>query len=626
MLCAAMMLPASEIMAFSLQDYEGGFRLGEWRGSLEGGYEYENQDSNSAGTSLSLTRNRTDELGSIANDGFYLIDPRLLTGSAGLNLDLYQEQDRVSHGSGAYSDGLLWGYSFDTSLFPQSPENATFFANQSQTVSNTTFGGQTQTKSSNIGVVAQMLEDSVLKDHGIYYFSSRLSAREETFDDQTTQLGQKYELDQQREIVDYTAEKGFQTADLRFRYEFENERDSGTSHLNFQTQTIGLDYSKDFGANLNRTWDSNISYYSRTGTGGQQQYLFVNELLGIQHYENLFTSYQYQLQYNDYDGQGATTYQYGSFILNHRWYDNLSQMLNLATTQQTLADGNTSSYWIGGSNSYSHPLPWHGNFFLNTNAQYQIQDNNLSSSDIQVIDEPHTAPLNDTPFTLNNTFVIQATIVVVDTQHGRIPCVLNVDYLVAQLGNQTQIKRAATSVVITPGDSLVVSYTYQVPASARFSTTTKDISLGVTFPWIDMSYAYDAIDQSLLSGEGAQFLEHMRSNTFSLGLHHDWTETLQMRANATYQTVDSSNISFNMTDLSQNASYRPGWSTLLSITGDQKLHQLHQSQPSNQELCLPIRRRPCSGKRRGRVVVCHAAQSGGQRIPDPKGDRHRTQD
>jgi len=568
MLFAAITLPASEILAgFSLQDYEGGLQLGLWRGSLEGGYQFEDNQSSSSGTSFTLSRNRFDEVAEIANEGFYLIDPRFLAGSAGLDLDFFQDENRGSAGSGSYSDGTLWGYRFDTALFPQWPENVAFFANRNQGVSNTNFGGQTNTTTSGYGLVARVLEDSVLKDHGIYYFSSSLSAREQESDEETTQLGEKYQLDQQRDEVDYTAEKGFQTADLKFRYQFDNERNTGTSRSNFQTQQFQLDYSKDFGLNLNRTWSSAIYYYTRNGTGGEQQNLFVDESLHIQHYENLSTDYLYQLQYNDNADQGATVYQFAQFVMNHRWYENFSQALNVAGTRQDLPNGNTESYWIGGTDSYSRGIPWNGSFFLDTNGQYEVTDNNLTSSQIQVIDESHLA--TTTPFTLNNTFVIAATIVVVDTRGGsRLPCELNVDYLVSQLGNLTQILVVPTSFVIKPGDPLAISYTYQVPANARYSTTTKNVTVGVRFPLIDMSYAYQSIDQSLLSGEGAQFLVHTRSNTFNLGVHHAW-EGLEAHANAMYQEVDSSNVSFDMTDLSQYLSYHAPWRILLGLTGDE---------------------------------------------------------
>ena len=144
MLCAAIALSAENsprLLTSGLRGWSAARDNG--KGSLQGGYQFEDQTSSSPGSSLSVTRDRFDELMKISNDGIYVIDPRLLTGDAGLNLDLYQEQDRYSHGTGTYMDGLLWGYNLDTTLFPQSPENATVYANQNQGVSNTTFGGRT---------------------------------------------------------------------------------------------------------------------------------------------------------------------------------------------------------------------------------------------------------------------------------------------------------------------------------------------------------------------------------------------------------------------------------------------------------------------------------------------------
>lgn len=570
MLLAAITLSASNILAFSLQDYEGGVQLGQWQGSLEGGYQFEDETSSSPGSSFSLTRDRFDELMKIRNDGIYYIDPRLLTGDAGFDLDLFQEQDRYSHGPSSSFNGLLWGYNLSTTLFPQWPENATFYANQNQNVSNSTFGGRTQIDNSNIGLLAQVLEDSVLKDHGLYYFNSRLSAREETFDESTTELGQTFRIDEQREVVDYTADKGFQTADLGLRYQFDNERDTGTSKLAFQTQNIGLSYDLDFGPNLNRAWSSDVDYYSRTGSGGAQEYLSVNEMLNIAHYENLSTSYLYQLQYNNNQQQGATTYQFGLFQLQHNLFENLNETLSLGGIYQTFSGGDITAYWIGGAGGYNHALPWSGTFFLNISGQYEIQDNSLSSSQIPVTDEPHTAPSSlgtNIGFFLNNNFVLTATIVMVDNAHGgRIPTVLNVDYDVLQIGNQTEIIPLPTSLIIHPGDPLLVSYSYQVPASARFSTTTKTVNVGVTFPWIDASYSYQAIDQNLLSGVGAQYLVSQTTNTVNIGVHHDW-ESFAGLANAMYQTLDSTDISYTMVDFSQNVTYRPGWDTVLSLSG-----------------------------------------------------------
>ncbi len=115
----------------------------------------------------------------------------------------------------------------------------------------------------------------------------------------------------------------------------------------------------------------------------------------------------------------------------------------------------------------------------------------------------------------------------------------------------------------------MVDYTYQIPANARFSTTTRAVTVGVTFPWVDFSYSFNDISQTLLSGQsGSQFLSDQTTNTFNLGVHHDW-ETFLARANASYQTLRGTSISFNMTDLSQSLAYHAPWSISLSANGDE---------------------------------------------------------
>jgi len=562
--CTALMLPARQIFAFSLQDYEGGFQLGRWDGSAQGGYLFEDEDSHSPTSSLSLLRDRFDELLKIKNDGMSFIDPRLLIGGAGLDLDLYQEQDRYSHKS-SYSDGLLWGYNLDATLLPQLPENATLFANQTQNEVNTTFGGRTRVDNSNLGILAQITEDSVLKDQGLYYFSSRLDAREEENDQTTTQLGESSKLDQLRYVVDYDAHKGFETGDLRFRYHFADVHDTGSAHLVFQNQDAHLSYSLDFGPNLNRSWDSDVDYFSLTGTTPTQN-LLVNEALRIAHYTNLATNLLYSFAYSNVKDEGTTTSHLGTLQVLYNIYENLAQEFSAGGTLQTLPQGQITSYYIEGSDNYTRPIPWRGVFFLSMSAQYQVEDNNLSSSAIQVTNELHTAVA--TGFNLNNSFIIASTIVVKDNTQGMVTTVFNVDYSIVQTGNLTQIIPIPTSLIIHLGDQLSVSYTYNVPANAKFSTTSRSVSVGVSYPWLEFSYSYDAYDQGLLSGNAGQFLQHQVSQIVDVDVHHEW-EKIEARTHSTYQDLNSSNIAYTRKDFSQYVAYHPDWETSLDANGQE---------------------------------------------------------
>ncbi len=108
-------MAGSVASGFSLLGQEGSFALGEWRGDLGGGYEWEDQQTQAGeGISSGLTRNRYDEYLQLRNDGFYLIDPRLLEASAGVNLDFFQEQDKATNPSeSGTQNGTLIGYDFE---------------------------------------------------------------------------------------------------------------------------------------------------------------------------------------------------------------------------------------------------------------------------------------------------------------------------------------------------------------------------------------------------------------------------------------------------------------------------------------------------------------------------------
>lgn len=543
------------------------FGLGEWQGDLQGGYEWEDQRSTMGdGTTSSLQRNRFDELVNFGNQGFYLIDPRLLTGSAGVNLDFIQEQDKTSAGS-SNLDGLLYGYNAAFTLLGEKPISGSVYTNRHQSQVSTDFGGRTEYTNSTLGGTIRVFEGNFLRNM-LPYFTSTLDVREEKSNQSTTQLGQTYELNDTRDDVSYDAHKGFETADLGINYEFVKDVIRGSNSLQYQTQHFSLLYSLDFGPRLNRRWDSHVSYVQREGSFSQT-YLVVDERLGIDHRPNLSTSYQYQFSHMDIIGQTTDTH-FGTFTLSHRLFNNLSTAATVWGSYQTLTGGNITNYGASMSPSYTRSIPWNGTFFLATDTSYNISDNSLQGGNIQVADEQHSAPaVFGIPFTLNNPFVITSSIVMVDGRGGgRIPTQPGVDYNVVPLGNQTQIVILPTTVVIQPNDPLLVSYTYQIPASAKFSTTTWTVNTGVNFGWIGLSYLHLQTRQKLLSGTAFGFLNDTDEDLGTVDLHKEW-EALDSRAMASYEIYNSTFISYKLTILNQSLFWRPGWNLILGATGSE---------------------------------------------------------
>lgn len=94
---------------------------------------------------------------------------------------------------------------------------------------------------------------------------------------------------------------------------------------------------------------------------------------------------------------------------------------------------------------------------------------------VPVLDEPHAAPPFFGPgigFVLNNPSVVASTIVMYNARGGaRIPATLGTDYEIQVNGQQTEIVILPATVVIQPGDPLLVSYSYSTAPAAGISAT-----------------------------------------------------------------------------------------------------------------------------------------------------------
>src|ERR1019366_8385002 len=230
-----LILTSGNVYAFSLLSLvpaEGSFALGQWQGGLVGGYEWEDQQTSSAGGSpISVVRNRFDEDVHLRNNGFYLLDPRLIEGSAGVDFDFFQENDKFA-GESKHSDGTLIGWDVTTTVLGERPYTGILFSHRNQTTTSTDFGGRTDGLNQSFGMIAMLRPYSFLRE-AFPYFSADIYARQEESDQSTTQLGQTFKVDETRNVAGVDAYKGFQTADLDFSDQFINDRYTGNTPFSF---------------------------------------------------------------------------------------------------------------------------------------------------------------------------------------------------------------------------------------------------------------------------------------------------------------------------------------------------------------------------------------------------------
>ncbi len=530
--------------------------LGKWSAIAELGYTRDRQHSRvRGGVSSDFNRDEYREKIHLRNQGSYWLDPRLGTANLEGSVELFQEQDRFGQDTGTQR-GNLKSYAADMSILPIKPLNGILRASRDENRVVRDFGATTDVATRTEGVRINLHDGPLLHRHGIFYFHSSLAANQRHTRERTEGFNQFFQRNERHRTVQYDAHRGYQTADLVFNYRYDDVQDNIRTRGGFTTHFANLDYSLDFGPTLNRRWHSNINYFDRGGEVTNRSFTADEDLL-VHHNRDLLSDYRYFVNRFDTSG-GVTTTQTLSALVNRTWYRNLTLGANAQGTRVDLPTGNTRNHLLGGSLSYRRQLPGHGQLSSRATLSHQIDDNNLQSSVVDVVDEPHAAPAlfavgNDIP--LANEFVDPATIRVVDVRGGSRQLVAEgIDYLVIQEGNRTRIRPLANSILILPGDPLEISYSYSVAPSIRYRTRNWSLGGGLSYPWLDLSANHDQSNEKLLSGRDGRFLENRSLSQVDLDLHHRWGRTL-VGASAGYQREDSTRLKYNQRLFRQYASY-----------------------------------------------------------------------
>jgi len=555
--------------------------LGQWTGEVELSYELDRQDTLiKDAPSQTFNSDRYLEQINIQNQGYFIYDPALVTGNAGVTLELVQEQDSFA-GTDGSQNGRLIGYNFDLRILPQKPYTLLAYADRSQDILHRNFGTNSDVTGSTIGTRFDLHEGSILSTKGFPYFRTSLGLTRTQTKEDTRGPRQSFRRNEDRDVIDYTAHKGFETADLDFSYKYEDVNDILRPQGGFSDQTANLSYSLDFGSRLNRRWDSHIGYYDRTGVS-DTKYVRVNETLRVEHFKNLTSNYGYSL--NSFATRNGTTLnQTGVLSLQHRLYKNLATSIRAQGTTADLPNGSRYSY-LGGINlNYNRTLPGQGRLSVNGSTRYQINDNNLTSSVIEIVDETHSAPAmigTGSGFELNNSFIIESTIEVVDTRGGtRLTTQAGIDYDVMKQGDRIEIIPIPTSIIIQPGDPLLVNYSYEVAPSIRYSTGSWSLGGGVNYGWMTFSVAHEDNNQTLLSGREGRFLNDRRVDTVMLGLRGHW-KRLEARANHSFNREDSTQLKYSRWQFDQ----------YLSVSGPLDLNLSATTAESFARFNLPVAR------------------------------------
>ncbi|MFQ5914317.1 MAG: hypothetical protein ACE5JS_14145 [Nitrospinota bacterium] len=560
------------------------FRLGTWAGSMRSLLDYARQDTKTEGSQqTSVERRRTEQQITLRNSGAYIYDPRLVTLTVGGTFGLSQEGVKTD-GTSDSREGRLWGFDAFAGILPGRPVSLNLLANRDQSFVSRELAGQTEVLSENLGATLFVSRS---------YIPSTLAFRRESREDESRAGAIVTRREEERNIITYEGRRGWIDSEMDLRYEFLDLSDKVFPDLSFQSHEGELNYSLDFGPELNRRWDSRLHVFTRTGVTELTNWN-LNELLRIDHTERLRSDFRYSFVRTE-TSAGVTTTHAGESTLQHRLYESLTTTLGVDGTVQTLPGGEKDTYRGRLDLAYTKRLPREGRLNVGLGGEFQYEDDRFGVAETSVSQETHTAA---TPFALpialRNPFVVPSSVVVTKVAVGPLPAgclpapgpptplVLGGDYTLRTDGDITEIVPlpcSATTPGINPGDTIAVDYRFTVSPSLTFTTTTWRADVSLDYRWIRPFFIHEQSEQELLSGRDGQFLNDMQSDTVGTELRYDGRR-LRARLLGEARRFTSSRQAFDTVRSAQSLALALLPTLALNISGDQAFSEF--SRPRTQ--------------------------------------------
>lgn len=500
-------------------------QLGERQGSLESVTEYVREDDRK-----SLLQR---EVLTLHNSGA-ILDSRLVNFTFGGSYGYYNSWATEDNQRG----GLL-GYDFSASILPQKPYSLTLFSNRAQNFYSREVPGVTQILNENWGgtLVAETL-----------FIPSTLRFRREYRDEESRGLvfgGAGSSQKNLRNVLTYEGSRGWLNSELELRYELTDDQNLFSSslgspavspNLSSRRHEAALNYSLDFGPELNRRWDSRVRFMAQTGFTDLTT-LNINEWLRIEHQENFLTNYRYA--FTDTNSQDGSAFNHDlAFGLEHHLYRNLVTTFEIEDNYQTLPAGAKQMLRNNLNFIYTKRLPLDGQLNASLGGALSYEADKFSGSESFIPQETHTAASPFAlPISLSNPLVNSTSVVVTKTAAGplpagcippvdpSIPLVAGRDYVLQTVGNVTEIKPLpcfGLTPGINPGDTIAVDYRFSLPSSPLgFTTTTWHTNLSFDYGWIRPYFMHSQTNQSLVSGSDSRFLNNERSDSLGIEFRLD---------------------------------------------------------------------------------------------------------
>jgi hypothetical protein len=463
-------------------------------------------------------------------------------------------------------------YQATVNFLSSKPYSATFFASQDHTYNNYDFFNTASTDSTRYGgrVAWSSKAFNLSTDMGYRdLLTSGLTGTSEVAETYLNFNG----LNQR--------ERGSST--LTYSYDdFDNRPNSG-SVQNSVSQSVGASDSETFGNRGQITATTGASFGWAEYASEHTETFNATENITIKHRPNLQSFVALNYQDSHLDPASSSTFQ-GTAGVRHQLYDSLTSTLDVHGNYGNISGLNSSAvndrYGVGLSEGYTKRLGSWGRLSLGGAVIGDHDDqSSTGSGTLSVINESHV--LKDTAVTfLNNPRVLTTTILV--TGPNGVPSYVNgVDYRVIAHGELTEIQRVFTSVNLSDGATILVSYQSDSLYTSSFETLNGSAQLRLDlFNHIGLYGRINSVDNNAPPQALAETLTDLVG-----GADISWR---WLRAGAEYEDYDSNFTRYTAARFFQTFSLQLGETSHLGLNFNQIFYRYASNQQQTQYQCLGL--------------------------------------
>ena len=413
--------------------------------------------------------------------GGWWYHPDFLSYSFGLDPEWEQQTTKSNDDFKRDDDSNFLGYYLDARFFQKKPQSLNLFLRQAKNNFDSTLSPDSTTRTDIARGVWSLREYTfptiVTIERNNTDFEDFFRSRD---DSDIFRVETKHETDKSQ-------------SHLRAEY-VDQDRQISTSKFSVERSLLNVGNTFRFDDDT-RLFSSFYGIDSSSDDFDNSSYYWSERLL-VDHRPDLRGDYQIRFDERDNDGFESDT-TLASASLQHELYENLTTTVSVEGSRDDFTDGQIDVYETDLDFRYTRRIPI-GRLNINNGYAYRLEDNDIDTEASQVINE-RVILVGTQPVFLNRINVDMDSIVVTDVTSSVI-YVLNIDYLVTEVGTSTAIQRTLLG-GIANGETVLVDYTFA--AQAPFKTDRKEFRLGASVDmWhmLRVFYNLSRTDENLKSG------------------------------------------------------------------------------------------------------------------------------